>query len=263
MMRRSTYIALALLIIISLTPPALAVDNQPRKIVTGWIPYYSIKTVLPFIKKLSTLPTPVADSPVTCEADEYSAEDIALLNSSYLFTNKDLMKEVMPFWFSIKSPTVIRNDYVTGNPSWPMEDTVCLIRRAGLQVIPTMTDGTDKLVLVGPYGNWSKDVIRTPYPHPMPGPEVHLSALGAALAGSFLQLPPPWTGPSLLLAGALLAWLLILATGQPVLRLVLLLLAGVGYATLTFFIQDRLSLVLPAVSPALTLLFGGIGCLGY
>lgn len=121
----------------------------------------------------------------------------------------------------------------------------------------------DKLVLVGPYGNWSKDVIRTPYPHPMPGPEVHLSALGAALAGSFLQLPPPWTGPSLLLAGALLAWLLILATGQPVLRLVLLLLAGVGYATLTFFIQDRLSLVLPAVSPALTLLFGGIGCLGY
>jgi hypothetical protein len=42
---------------------------------------------------------------------------------------------------------VIRNDYVTGNPSWPMADTVCLIRRAGLQVIPTMTDGTGKLEL--------------------------------------------------------------------------------------------------------------------
>ncbi len=95
MMRRSTYIALALLIIISLTPPALAVDNQPRKIVTGWIPYYSIKTVLPFIKKLSTLPTPVANSPVTCEADEYSAEDIALLNSSYLFTNKTQLGAVL------------------------------------------------------------------------------------------------------------------------------------------------------------------------
>ena len=121
----------------------------------------------------------------------------------------------------------------------------------------------DKLVLVGPYGNWSKDVIRTPYPNPMPGPEVHLSALGAALAGSFLQLPPDWAGPALLFAGALLAWLLILATGQPVLRLILLLMAGVGYAVLTFFVQDRFSLVLPAVSPALTLLFGGIGCLGY
>jgi hypothetical protein len=57
------------------------------------------------------------------------------------------MKEVMPFWFSLKSPTVIRDDYVSGNPSWPMADTVCLMRRAGLQVIPTMTDGTDKLVL--------------------------------------------------------------------------------------------------------------------
>ncbi|NCY20513.1 adenylate/guanylate cyclase domain-containing protein [bacterium] len=121
----------------------------------------------------------------------------------------------------------------------------------------------DKLVLVGPYGNWSKDVIRTPYPNPMPGPEVHLAALGAALAGSFLHLPPRWSGQALMVAGALLALLLILVTHQPILRLIFLLLAGGGYAALTFFIQDRFSLVLPAVSPALTLLFGGIGCLGY
>ncbi len=121
----------------------------------------------------------------------------------------------------------------------------------------------DKLVLVGPYGNWSKDVIRTPYPNPMPGPELHLAALGAALSGSFLNLPPNWTGPTLLFVGAVLALLLILVTSQPVLRLILLLTTGIGYAALTFFVQDRLSLVLPAVSPALTLLFGGIGCLGY
>jgi len=119
MMRRSSYIALALLMIISLSPPALAADNQPRKIVSGWIPYYSTKTVMPFIKKLPTLPTPAANSPVTCEANEYSAEDMALLNSSYLFANKDLMKEVMPFWYSLKTPTLIRDDYSTANPSWP------------------------------------------------------------------------------------------------------------------------------------------------
>ncbi|NDD81118.1 MAG: CHASE2 domain-containing protein [Verrucomicrobia bacterium] len=121
----------------------------------------------------------------------------------------------------------------------------------------------DKLVLVGPYGNWSKDVLKTPYPNPMPGPEVHLAALGAALTGSFLQLPPAWTSPALLAAGALLALLLILATSQPVLRLGLLLLAALGYAVLTFFIQDRMNLILPAVNPALTLLLGGIGCLSY
>ena len=34
-----------------------------------------------------------------------------------------------------------------------MADTVCLMRRAGLQVIPTMTDGTDKLVLSGYLSN--------------------------------------------------------------------------------------------------------------
>jgi adenylate cyclase len=121
----------------------------------------------------------------------------------------------------------------------------------------------DKIVLVGPYGNWSKDVIRTPYTTAMPGPEVHLAALGAALSNSFLQMPPLWTQPALILAGALLALLLILATKQPIFRLFLLVLFGLGYAVLTFFVQDKLSLILPAVNPCLTLLFGGIGCLGY
>jgi spore germination protein YaaH len=135
--------------IISLAPHAIAADNQPRKIVSGWIPYYSVKTVMPFIKKLPTLPTPAANSPVTCETNEYSPEDIALLNSSYLFTNKDLMKEVMPFWYTLKSPTVIRDDYATANPSWPIANTICLMRKSGLKLIPTITDGTDKLVLSG------------------------------------------------------------------------------------------------------------------
>ena len=148
-MRRSSYIALALLMIISLAPHAIAAENQPRKIVSGWIPYYSVKTVMPFIKKLPTLPTPAANSPVTCETNEYSPEDIALLNSSYLYTNKDLMKEVMPFWYTLKSPTVIRDDYSTANPSWPIANTICLMRKSGLKLIPTITDGTDKLVLSG------------------------------------------------------------------------------------------------------------------
>jgi spore germination protein YaaH len=135
--------------IISLAPHAMGADNQPRKIVSGWIPYYSVKTVMPFIKKLPTLPTPATNSPVTCETDEYSPEDIALLNSSYLYTNKDLMKEVMPFWYTLKSPTVIRDDYSTANPSWPIANTICLMRKSGLKLIPTITDGTDKLVLSG------------------------------------------------------------------------------------------------------------------
>jgi hypothetical protein len=150
-MSRKFGIATALVIVVALSTSlsATGAENQPRTIVTGWIPYYSVKTVMPFIKKLPTTVAPVPGSPVTCEPGEYSPEDNAALNSSYLFTNKDLMKEVMPFWYTLKSPTVIRDDYTTGNPSWPMADTLCLMRKSGLKIIPTMTDGTDKLVLSG------------------------------------------------------------------------------------------------------------------
>ena len=136
-------------LLLALSLPANAIENQPRTIVSGWIPYYSVKTVMPFIKKLPTAVAPTPGAPVTCEPAEYSPENNALLNASYLYTNKDLMKEVMPFWYSLKSPTVIRNDYATGNPSWPIADTLCLMRKTGLKIIPTMTDGTDKLVLSG------------------------------------------------------------------------------------------------------------------
>ena len=132
---------------------ASASNKEPRKIVTGWIPYYSIDRVLPRVRKLTpSIPTGV-NQPAVCDSSQYGPTENAAIESSYLFRNKDLMKEVMPFWFSLKSPTLIRNDYNTGNPSWPMADTVCLMRRAGMQIIPSMTDGTAKLVLAGYLAN--------------------------------------------------------------------------------------------------------------
>ena len=129
------------------TQTATAEEKPPRKVVTGWLPYYSVRTIMPLVRKLPSAQPTVPGKPPVCDASQYGPAENEAIESSYLYKNKDLMKEVMPFWFSIKSPTVIRNDYVTGNPSWPMADTVCLIRRAGLQVIPTMTDGTGKLEL--------------------------------------------------------------------------------------------------------------------
>ena len=132
---------------------ASASNKEPRKIVTGWIPYYSIDRVLPRVRKLTpSIPTGV-NQPAVCDSSQYGPTENAAIESSYLFRNKDLMKEVLPFWFSLKSPTLIRNDYNTGNPSWPMADTVCLMRRAGMQIIPSMTDGTAKLVLAGYLAN--------------------------------------------------------------------------------------------------------------
>ena len=153
-MKRSLGFALSFLLLITFfAQPIQAADKEPRKILSGWIPYYSVKTVLPLVRKLPTAAPSAAGQPAVCDASQYGPAENQAIESSYLFTKKDLMKEVMPFWFSLKSSTVIRDDYITGNPSWPMADTVCLMRRAGLQVIPTMTDGTDKLVLSGYLSN--------------------------------------------------------------------------------------------------------------
>ena len=153
-MKRRIGFALSLLFIITTSlQPLLAVEKEPRKVLTGWIPYYSVKTVLPLVRKLPSAAPSVAGKPAICDASQYGPVENLAIENSYLFKNKDLMREVMPFWYSLKSPTVIRDDYVSGNPSWPIADTVCLMRRAGLQVIPTMTDGTDKLVLSGYLSN--------------------------------------------------------------------------------------------------------------
>ena len=147
MKRRFGFALSIVLLITAFVQPIQAADKEPRKVLSGWIPYYSVKTVLPLVRKLPSAAPTIAGQPSVCDASQYGPAENQAIESSYLFTNKDLMKEVMPFWFSLKSPTVIRDDYVSGNPSWPMADTVCLMRRAGLQVIPTMTDGTAKLML--------------------------------------------------------------------------------------------------------------------
>jgi hypothetical protein len=92
--------ALASLLILGITAPVAKAENTPRKILTGWIPYYSMKTSLP-----------------------------DALN------NADIIKEVMPFWYTLKSPTLIRDDYSTANPSWPIADTICLMRKTGLKLM--------------------------------------------------------------------------------------------------------------------------------
>ena len=155
-MKRRIGFALSLLLLFTATvQPLQAADKEPRKILSGWIPYYSVKTVLPLVRKLPSAAPSVVGQPAICDPSQYGPAENLAIENSYLFKNRDLMREVMPFWFSLKSPTVIRDDYVSGNPSWPMADTVCLMRRAGLQVIPTMTDGTDKLVLSGYLSNGS------------------------------------------------------------------------------------------------------------
>ena len=126
MRQRNSYLRASISLILSvlvfcgsaffITPASNAADPTPnptaRKILTGWIPYYSMKTALP-----------------------------AATN------NGDLVKEVMPFWYTLKSESKITDLYTPANPSVPMVNPLTAMRDAGFTIIPTITDGTDKLVL--------------------------------------------------------------------------------------------------------------------
>lgn len=96
-----------------------AEENVPRKILTGWIPYYSMKTALPDV-----------------------------------LNNADLIKEVMPFWYTLKyngktkAPEIL-DLYAPANPSVPISEPLTALRNANLQIIPTITDGTSMGVLAG------------------------------------------------------------------------------------------------------------------
>ena len=106
--------AIAVILALSLAP-AIADNPQPRKIYSGWVPYYSMKTSLP-----------------------------AVLN------NIDLIREVMPFWYTLKysgNKVTITDLYSPANPSVPISTPLATMKSAGLTIIPTITDGTDKLVL--------------------------------------------------------------------------------------------------------------------
>ncbi len=90
------------------TPQGPAGSNQARKILTGWIPYYSMKTSLPS----------------------------AILNA-------DLIQQVSPFWYTLKNQTTIGDLYTPANPSIPMSVPLQSMQAAGFKIIPTITDSTD------------------------------------------------------------------------------------------------------------------------
>ena len=58
----------------------------------------------------------------------------------------------MPFWYTLKynssaKAAFVADLYAPANPSVPIANPLATLRGAGFQIIPTITDGTDKLVL--------------------------------------------------------------------------------------------------------------------
>ena len=118
---RSTQSFLAIALTLILTGAILPIttanadeERLPRKILTGWMPYYSVKNSM-----------------------------------TSILANKDLMSEVSPFWYSLSSATAIKDQYASAKLTIPKKTQLDILRANGLLILPAITDGTKKLVLSG------------------------------------------------------------------------------------------------------------------
>ncbi|HUW77392.1 MAG TPA: glycosyl hydrolase family 18 protein [Candidatus Nanopelagicaceae bacterium] len=111
----ATALPLAVFLIVGalLSPLAHAADPPVRKIVSGWSPYWATRD-----------------------------------SNASITANADLIDDVSPFWFSVKSSTQLLDQYTPAN-SIPMATQVATLHAAGVKVIPTFTDGTGKLTMAG------------------------------------------------------------------------------------------------------------------
>lgn len=111
--KRASLLAISLLMTVLPMQRVLASDSPPRKIVSGWAPYWATNA-----------------------------------STSTITANADLMGDVSPFWFSVSSISRILDQYTSSN-SIPMATQVATLHSSGVKVIPTFTDGTGRLVLAG------------------------------------------------------------------------------------------------------------------
>lgn len=90
----------------SLATGSLA-DKIPRKIFSGWLPYYAMKAGLASVG-----------------------------------SNSDLIQDISPFWYTLKSATKIADLYTSANPSVPIATPLQTLKDLNFKIIPTITDGT-------------------------------------------------------------------------------------------------------------------------
>ena len=98
--------------LIILPQPISAADLPARKILSGWVPYYSVKNSI-----------------------------------ASVVANQDLIREVSPFWYTLKGEKNILDLYAAAKLTDPMSVSITTLRNLNIGIIPTITDGTDKLVL--------------------------------------------------------------------------------------------------------------------
>jgi adenylate cyclase len=117
----------------------------------------------------------------------------------------------------------------------------------------------DKIVIVGAEGNWQHDEHPTPFGN-MPGAELHLNAINAALHQEFVRELPPFANLVCIGLAGLLAVLATVLLRSPWVRLMLILAVGHSAILTSLFCFNRVSLYLPIMAPlavfSVAVLFG-------
>ena len=102
---------------VSTLTPANA-DNPPRRILSGWLPDYSLSRNLPTVEG-----------------------------------NLDLIRDISPFWYGLTGESTIKDKYALGKYTTPKEQVIARLKANGLLLLPTITDDTKKLVLANLLAN--------------------------------------------------------------------------------------------------------------
>ena len=110
-------VATSFILLLSSLTPANA-DNPPRKILSGWLPDYSLARNLPTVEG-----------------------------------NLDLIRDISPFWYGLTGETTIKDKYAIGKYTTPIEQVIARLKANGLLLLPTITDDNPKLVLANLLAN--------------------------------------------------------------------------------------------------------------
>jgi spore germination protein YaaH len=110
-------VATSFILLLSSLTPANA-DNPPRKILSGWLPDYSLARNLPTVEG-----------------------------------NLDLIRDISPFWYGLTDETTIKDKYAIGKYTTPIEQVIARLKANGLLLLPTITDDNPKLVLANLLAN--------------------------------------------------------------------------------------------------------------
>jgi spore germination protein YaaH len=125
--RKLLILAISFTLLLSSLAPVKA-DNPPRKILSGWLPDYSLARNLPSVEG-----------------------------------NLDLIRDISPFWYGLTGATTIKDKYAIGRYTTPVEQVIARLKANGLLLLPTITDDNPKLVLASLLANPNSrsDIVQT------------------------------------------------------------------------------------------------------